>query len=174
MDTSTVDRLAEELEHRGRRLLLRPVCPQDASLYADFLAQISQSDMRRRFFSCVRQLSPAAIAQFTRFDQRHDMAFVAVPADDKAPRAILAVAQAHTDAKFPAAEFALLVRSDLKGQGLGRLLLLKLIRYCRQRGTQQLRGFVFADNTPMARLSKRLGFRPCGREGNVLEIALVL
>jgi len=174
MDAATAQGLAEELEHRGKRLLLRPVRPEDAGRYRDFLGRITQADLYRRYFSCMRQLPPAAITQFTHLEPPFGMAFVAVYADDTGPQEILAVAQAHADPQIRAAEFAVLVRSDLKGQGLGRLLLLKLIRYCRQRGTQRLRGFVLADNAPMARLSRALGFRCCGREGNVEEIALPL
>lgn len=165
---------AEEQEHRGQRLRVRRVRPEDSPLYEQFLGRITQADLRRRFFSCVRQASPAAIAQFTRLDQRQDVGFVATSADDGGPQSILAVAQAHTDDGLVAAEFALLVRSDLKGRGLGRLLLLKLIRCCRQRGTRRLSGFVLSDNTRMERLARALGFRVCGREGNVMEIALAL
>jgi acetyltransferase len=57
------------------------------------------------------------------------------------------------------AEFALLVRSDFKGRGLGRALLEKLIRYCTSRGPQELTGDVLAGNTPMLHLAARLGFQ---------------
>ena len=57
------------------------------------------------------------------------------------------------------AEFAVLVRSDLKGRGLGRVLLEKLIRYCASRGTQELIGDVLAGNAPMLHLAARLGFK---------------
>lgn len=165
---------AEELEHGGQRLLMRRVRPEDSPLYEQFLGRITQADLRRRFFSCGRQPSPAAIAQFTRLDPRHDVAFVAISADNGDSQSILAVAQAHADDGLAAAEFALLVRSDLKGRGLGRLLLLKLIRCCRRRGTRRLHGFILADNTRMARLARALGFRSCGGEGGVTEIALAL
>jgi len=66
------------------------------------------------------------------------------------------------------------VRSDLKRQGLGALLLHKLIRYCRERGTRELRGDVLSDNLAMLHLSNALGFRVCGRELNVETVALDL
>jgi acetyltransferase len=50
------------------------------------------------------------------------------------------------------------VRSDLKGKGLGQILLDKLIRYCQNRGIQELFGEVLRHNDPMLRLVRRLGF----------------
>jgi acetyltransferase len=53
----------------------------------------------------------------------------------------------------------LLVRSDLKGRGLGRALMNKLVRYCRDRGTGELFGDVLTDNASMFALAEELGFR---------------
>jgi acetyltransferase len=67
-----------------------------------------------------------------------------------------------------------LVRSDLKGQGLGTLLMRKLIRYCRERGTGELRGDVMTENTAMLQLARSLGFKVRGIEQNVETLALEL
>jgi acetyltransferase len=166
--------LEEQLDHHGRRLLLRPVRPEDAPLYREFLAQITKLDLYRRFFTCVRQFPETTTAHFTQIDYRREMAFVAVSADQCGPQEMLAVAQVWADATLRVAEFAVLVRSDLKGQGLGRLLLRKLLDYCRMRGMQRLHGYAMVDNAAMARLGRELGFRQCARDGNIEEIALTL
>jgi acetyltransferase len=57
------------------------------------------------------------------------------------------------------AEFAIAVRSGIQGQGLGKLLMKKIIDYCRQRGTRELVGEILADNSRMLTLAKQLGFR---------------
>jgi acetyltransferase len=57
------------------------------------------------------------------------------------------------------AEFAVLVRSDLKGRGLGHLLLQRLIQYARDRGLSELTGEVLEDNVKMLALCRALGFR---------------
>jgi acetyltransferase len=166
--------LEEPLEHRGRQLLLRPIRPEDASLHRSFLGRIAAQDLYTRFFTAVRQLPDADIAHLTQIDYDREMAFVAVAADSAGAQEILGVARACADPDNRGAEFAVLVRSDLKGQGLGRLLLAKLIRYCRARGTQQLWGSVLCDNTPMLRLAQSLGFTVRGSESNVEQIALEL
>ena len=56
------------------------------------------------------------------------------------------------------AEFAVTVRSDLKGHGLGQILMEKLIAYCRQRGTRAIVGEALPQNTRVIRLVRKLGF----------------
>jgi len=50
------------------------------------------------------------------------------------------------------------VRSDLKGSGLGTLLMDKLIRTLRAQGTRRLVATVLGENYRMRTLAKRLGF----------------
>jgi acetyltransferase len=166
--------LEEEVEHRGGRLILRPIRPEDTPQHRQFLTQISSQDLYTRFFTAVRELPAADLAHFTQIDYDREMAFIAVAREASGAEQILGVARAHGDPDNVTAEFAVLVRSDLKGQGLGRLLMQKLLRYCRERGTQQLWGSVLSENTPMLQLSKSLGFRVRASEGNVEEIALDL
>ena len=70
-----------------------------------------------------------------------------------------------------------LVRSDCKGQGLGRLLLDQLVRYARAEGTQVLIGVVLRGNTEMPDLARECGFtrhplRPA--EDDVVHLSLPL
>src|SRR5215469_2460082 len=166
--------LEEEVEHRGQRLVLRPIRPEDTPQHRKFLAQIAPRDLYTRFFSAVRELPAADLAHFTQIDYDREMAFIAVVRDVSGAEEILGVARAHADPDNITAEFAVLVRSDLKGQGLGKLLMQKLLRYCRGRGTQQLSGSVLRENVAMLQLAKSLGFRVRASEGNIEEIALDL
>jgi acetyltransferase len=102
------------------------------------------------------------------------MAFIAVAADGAEAGEILGVARACAGEDKRMAEFAVLVRSDLKRQGLGRLLMEKLIRYCRGHGIGELRGSVLIENAAMLALARALGFHLRSSEQNVAEIALVL
>jgi acetyltransferase len=102
------------------------------------------------------------------------MAFLAVGRDASGAEEILGVARACTGPDNDAAEFAVLVRSDLKGQGLGKLLMHKLIRYCCDRGTRELWGSVMADNEAMLHLARSLGFKVRGSEQNIEIVGLDL
>jgi acetyltransferase len=56
------------------------------------------------------------------------------------------------------AEFALLIRQDMTGKGLGPLLLRRMIDYARSRGIGELYGEVLSDNRTMLRLCRAFGF----------------
>jgi len=166
--------LEEQAQHGGRRLLLRPIRPEDTPLHRRFLARINPQDLYTRFFTAVRELPAADLAHLTQIDYEREMAFIAVAPDESGAEEILGVVRAHADPDNRSAEFAALVRSDLKGRGLGTLLMQKLIRYCRQRGMRELWGCVMSDNAPMVHLCKSLGFRVRGTEGNIEEVTLDL
>jgi acetyltransferase len=166
--------LQEELEHGGRHLVLRPIRPQDAPQHRRFLSLISPEDLRARFFDAVRQLPEAELTHFTHIDYEREMAFVAVGRDADGGEEILGVARACVDPGNLTAEFAVLVRSDLKGRGLGRLLMDKLIRYCRARGLRELWGSILTANDPMRHLAHSLGFRVRRTECSIEEVVLDL
>ncbi|MGA0610760.1 GNAT family N-acetyltransferase [Caldimonas sp. KR1-144] len=149
------DQLEERLAWRDIDLLLRPVRPDDARRHADFLAQLTPEDLRLRFFQARQQFSEGEIARLTQIDYAREMAFVAVHADESQT---LGVARAVADPDNEEAEFAIVVRSDLQGLGLGRLLLDKLVRYSREHGTARLVGWVLRENRAMLALAQSLGF----------------
>ena len=73
------------------------------------------------------------------------------------------------------AEFAVVVRSDLKGRGLGIRLMNKVIAYCRARGIHRIVGQVLRDNRPMRKLMVTLGFTVRDSlEDDVVEVVLDL
>ncbi|VDZ74661.1 putative acyl-CoA synthetase [Atlantibacter hermannii] len=85
------------------------------------------------------------------------MAFVAVQSYEGHEQ-ILGVTRAISDPDNVDAEFAVLVRSDLKGLGLGRKLLEKLIAYTRDHGLERLNGITMPNNRGMVALARKLGF----------------
>jgi acetyltransferase len=139
----------------GGNVLLRPIKPSDAALYPRFLERITADDMRLRFLVSTRSLSPAMLIQLTQLDYDRDIAFIALeqPGGDLA-----AIARYASDPDRITAEFGVLVRSDLKGRGLGRMLMETLIDYGRRQGLRELEGRVLRDNTRMLELCHELGF----------------
>lgn len=142
----------------GRHILLRPIRPEDEPAHHKFFEYLSPEDLRFRFFGVVRDLSHVEMAKLTQIDYEREMAFIATaPGQDGQPET-LGVVRAATRPDNASAEFAVIVRSDQKGQGLGRLLLEKIIRYCRKRGTRELTGQALMENGGMQGLADKLGF----------------
>lgn len=153
------DGLAQSVSWRGYPLHLRPIRPEDAELHGEFVARLTPEDLRLRFFSARRELSRSELARLTQIDYDREMAFIAFDPDGVRPE-ILGVARAACDPDNVEAELGIIVRSDLKGQGLGTLLLDKLTAYLTARGTQRLVAIVLHDNSAMRDLARERGFVP--------------
>lgn len=162
-----VDRLAirpypVELEQRidwnGGSVLLRPIRPEDGRQHVEFFNSLDPEDVRFRMFTRMRELAPSQLARLTQIDYDREMAFIAVRDTGNGSTETLGVARAIADPDNVAAEFAVIVRSDLKGHGLGRILMAKLIDYCRARGLQEIVGETLSYNRPLIDLVSSLGF----------------
>jgi acetyltransferase len=150
--------LAETLPSQDRQVLLRPIRPEDEARHRAFMALLSPEDMRLRFFSSRRELPRSELARLVQIDYAREMAFIALDARVDAPDEVLGVVRAVCDPDNADAEFAIVVRSDLKGQGLGHQLLGKMIRYLKAHGTQRMVGDVLRDNPAMRDLMSVNGF----------------
>ena len=157
----------------GAAILVRPVRPEDESLYPPFLSRVSQDDLRLRFFAPVKEFGHAFIARFTQLDYARAMAFIAI---DEASGEMTGVGRLHANSAYDTAEFAVLVRSDLKGHGLGWLLMQTMIQYARAEGLQTIEGQVLNENTTMLRMCVELGFviTPDPNESNISVARLAL
>jgi acetyltransferase len=150
--------LEETVQWQGRTLLLRPIRPEDEALHAEFLQHLDPEDVRMRVFYSKRTMERSELARLVQIDYAREMAFVAQASGPDGQPQTLGVVRAITDPDNVAAEFGVIVRSDLKGGGLGRLMMQKLIAYLRAQGTQRLVATVLEGNERMLKLAKELGF----------------
>ncbi|MEJ0028345.1 MAG: bifunctional acetate--CoA ligase family protein/GNAT family N-acetyltransferase [Rhizomicrobium sp.] len=148
----------EELTHAEAvpgigRFTLRPVRPEDAPAFERFFERLAPEDIRMRFFTALTMLPPAMLARLTQIDYDREMALVLF--DDAG--AMAGVVRLAADPDGARAEFAVLVRSDLKGHGVGTLLMARLIAYARARGIGELWGDVLPENHMMQALCRDQG-----------------
>jgi acetyltransferase len=157
----------------GRVIFVRPVRPEDEPLYERFFQHINQDDMRLRFFGPVKDTGHAFIARLTQIDYGRAMALLAI---DHATGELLGVVRLHIDPDQLGGEYAILLRSDLKGRGLGWALMEQIIDYARSEGLKRIHGDVLAENVVMLRMCGQLGFdvRDDGEDRNVKVVTLDL
>lgn len=157
-------------------LEIRPIRAEDEPAHDRFVRSLSPETLHYRFFHTRHSLSHLELAQLTQIDYAREMAFIAVLNQPNQLPETLGVARAYTDADNIQAEFAIVVSDHHTRKGLGKLLLTKLIEYCRERGTLQMIGTVLSENRAMLTLAKHLGFKSISdsRDPEVQELFLTL
>ncbi|MGB9648720.1 MAG: bifunctional acetate--CoA ligase family protein/GNAT family N-acetyltransferase, partial [Stellaceae bacterium] len=137
----------------GTILRLRPLRPEDEPLLHDLAAHMSAEDLRLRFFTPVRGITHTVAARLSQLDYDREMALLA-----ERDGTALGVVHFFADPDRLRAEYAIAVRSDWKGLGLGFLLMTRLIAIARQWGIAELVGEVMRENEPMLQMCRELGF----------------
>ncbi len=167
--------LEQTVDWMGEALLLRPIRPEDSEEHLRFFHSLDPVDVRMRMFVQVRELQASQLARLTQIDYDREMAFIAVRRRDDGSDETLGVVRGVADPDNEKAEFAIIIRSDLKGLGLGHILMTKLIDYFRQRGTRSIVGEALAENRAMTDLTRELGFRVRSNVGEgTVELTLDL
>jgi len=139
----------------GWRICVRPVRPEDEPQIHEFLKHVTSEDLRLRFFAPMKEFTHEFIARLTQLDYARAMAFVAFDEDTKE---LVGVVRIHSDSIYENGEYAILLRSDLKGRGLGWALMQLIIDYAKSEGLKMICGDVLQENTIMLEMCRNLGF----------------
>jgi acetyltransferase len=165
----------QEWEHRieladGAPAFVRPVRPEDEALFREFFTHVSDEDLRLRFFQSVKHFSHEFIARLTQLDYARSIALMALDANG----AMLGAVRLHADANYEKGEYGILVRSDLKGQGIGWRLMTIMIEYAGWLGLREVEGQVLRENRGMLAMCRQLGFdiRPDPGDPGLMEVRL--
>lgn len=135
---------------------MRPMRPEDEPAVIALLHKVSPEDLRQRFLHPIKEFQHSFVARLTQLDYARAMAFVAI---DPEAGEVIGVVRLHADSRYEKAEYAILLRSDLKGRGLGWQLMQLLIDYARAEGLTALFGEVSNENITMLAMCRELGVR---------------
>jgi RimJ/RimL family protein N-acetyltransferase len=157
----------------GWRIFVRPIRPDDEHLFRDLLAHVSKQDLRLRFFDSIKEFSDQFIARLTQIDYARAMALVAF---DEASNDIIGVVWLHSDLTHKSGEYAILLKSDLKGRGLGWALMQLIIEYAKSQSLSRIDGQVLQENAVMLKMCRELGFKvkADAEDHGVSDVTLVL
>ncbi|MDX9818953.1 MAG: GNAT family N-acetyltransferase, partial [Desulfococcus multivorans] len=161
----------------GLELMLRPIRPEDDPGFQDLFTQLSMEEIRLRFLHYMKILSHSLAARLTQIDYDRQMALVLTdPPDHEGRRELYGAVRISADPDNERAEFAILLRGDMTGMGLGPLLMRRIIDYAGKRGIGELYGDVLADNKSMLTLARAFGFRarPDREDPGIMIVTLPL
>lgn len=168
------EELAETVQWNDETILIRPIRPEDEPQHRSFIEALQPEDLRLRFFSVRRELPRSELARLAQIDYAREMAFIAVRNLPDGTSQTIGVVRAVIDPDNVDAEFAVIVRSDLKTRGLGRILMRKMIAFLSGRGTQRMVGYVLRENEAMRKLARSLGFEPVAAPTDADAVFLAL
>jgi len=157
----------------GTQVAVRPITPTDAPRLQEMIRRTDPGDIRMRFLHAMKQLPDKLAARLSQIDYAREMAFLAV---DETDETVLGVSRLVADANNERAEYAVIVRTDWKGRGLGYGLMNRLIDHARSRGLTELFGEVLTENRAMLNMCRELGFsvKASKDDRNICDVRLAL
>lgn len=151
-----VETVSEGSLRDGRRVLFRPLRPDDERALRDFFHSHSDETVYLRYGTPLKRLAPKQVQHFVTLDYDQRMAIGAFVAPGEARGSdldrLIGVARYDLDPGTNLAECAFVIHDDFQGQGLGTQLLLKLMRYARSRQIDGFTAQVLARNVRMMRV----------------------
>ncbi|MEJ7638807.1 MAG: GNAT family N-acetyltransferase, partial [Singulisphaera sp.] len=141
----------------GTAITIRPIRPEDEPLMVRLHEALSESSVHLRYFHAMKLSSRVAHERLTRIcfiDYDREMALVAdrrAPDADAGGHEILAVGRL-CKRRGGEAEFALLVRDEAQGVGLGTELLRRLIAIGRDERLRRIVADILPENLNMQRI----------------------
>ncbi len=143
----------------GRDILIRPVKPEDAPLFKELFKELSSTSVYHRFFSAMKEISPAMLARFTQIDYDRQIALIALDGSSKKEK-MFGIARVITDPDGKSGEFSILIGDPWHGQGIGAKLLGRVLQIAKNRKIERVWGTVLRENRKMIAFGKTLGFTP--------------
>jgi len=143
----------------GQRLLIRPIRPEDEPAFQTLFSALSTDEIRFRFLHSMKTMSHKMAARLTQIDYDREMALVLCDPVVSEEFRLYGTVRYAADPDKERAEFAILIRHDMTGMGLGPMLMRRIIDYAKDQGIGEIYGEVLGENRPMLKICKAFGFK---------------
>ena len=135
---------------------MRPIRPEDAPAYREFIQRVDDVDLRRRYLHAPAALLDMDLERHTRLDHDKEYAFVAVKPSEAGRDELLGEVRATRYPYSKTAEVGIMVRSDMKRRGIGRALMSRIIAYGKENSLDLL-ARILPENKAMIALAESCG-----------------
>jgi len=155
--------------------VIRPLRSADEPALVDMFSRSSPEDIRMRCLGAIKDFPHLAAARLAQCGGDEEIALVAVDAESAEPGEIVGVVHLIDEPDEPGgAEFDIMVRTDLKGHGVGFQLMKDILTKARERGLKKIVGYVLWENRPMLLMASELGFTTEHIEPGTVRITALL
>ena len=156
------------LARSGAVYRTRPVRRSDEAGLRDMFGRCSTEDLRLRCFGLSKSFPDTFAARLARVAGEAEFAIAAVSPAGEIGGVVHAVGLPGAAGE---ADYDIMVRTDLKGQGIGARLMRDMLAEAARRGFRTVNGDVLMANRAMLLLAGDLGFRRVAAEGGVVRIS---
>jgi acetyltransferase len=156
----------------GTTALVRPIKPEDETLFSELFKSLSEETMRLRFFQIIKNVTHETLTRYCNIDYDREIAIVAEIQQDK--RKIIGAVRLINEPGRNCGEFAVVVGDQWQGQGLGSKLLDYIIQIGKDVKLETIYGFVIRDNVKMIHLCRKKGFEIEPAEEGIAKVVLKL
>jgi len=141
----------------GQVIHLRAIRPSDRERLREEFLKLSKETVRDRFFSVKLDLTPKELTYLTEVDFNHHVALV-VELEAGPHRLPVAVGRLVRNTDQPDhSEIAITVTDEMQGNGIGKIVLRRLLDCARELGITHVDASVLAGNTRMLTLIRNSG-----------------
>jgi len=142
----------------GRKILLRPIRPEDEPLIKELFNTFSEETMRFRFFRLIKEISHEMLASYCNIDYSREISIVAEESENDSKR-IIGMARLVVEPDGEKGEIAIVVGDPWQNLGLGTQLLNHIIDVGKDMRLKTIFGEILVENTRMIHLCYKRGFK---------------
>lgn len=149
----------------GTPVALRPIKPEDETLFYELFKNLSEETMQLRFFQIIKDMPHETLTRYCNLDYDREIAIVAEVQKDK--RRIIGVVRVILEPGGTRGEFAVVVSDQWQGLGLGSKLMDYIVEIGKDISLKTIYGYVSSSNRRMIDLCTKKGFKMQPLEGEL-------
>ena len=141
----------------GNTAFLRPLRLTDEPLLRDMFYKLSDESVHYRFFRMIKSMPHEKLQEMLHVDYEADMVLVVMTDRDESAE-MVGIAHYSRNPRDNYADAAFLVRDDFQNQGIGTLLMNRLVDAARENRIAGFTADVLIDNQGMLKIFHKCGF----------------
>jgi acetyltransferase len=162
--------VTDKISIDGRKIVLRPIKPEDEPMWLELLGSCSKESIYSRFRYFFQWASHEVATRFCYIDYNREIAIVAEIEED-GKRKLIGVGRLISDPEQHTVEYAVLITDKWQNRDLGGILTDYCLEIAEKWGMKKIYAQTTSDNHRMISLFKKRGFRILEREDdNTVEV----
>jgi acetyltransferase len=141
----------------GRKIMLRPIKPEDEPLWLEMFHNFSQESLHFRLFQTIVEPAHEYSVRYCNIDYDRELAIVA-EIEEEGKRKLLGVVRLNLDPSEKTGEISFIVTDTWQGRGLGSKMVDYMIEISKDKKLDTINAIMLPDNYRAIKLLREMGF----------------